>query len=227
MPESQIEFAVQMTCNSCVEAVRKSLKGDPHIKTVDIDLEKGSVVVNTTLPTLQVQEKIETTGRKVVVKGHAGSSSGVAVLDTGNTNIQGVVRFVQVAPNSCVIDGTIDGLKPGNVHQLTIHECGDLSQGCDSVGDVFHPTNSGDCRPCGDLGPIEVANDGRASFRREDHVLKLTDIIGRSLVVNTEGKRVVCGVIARSAGLFQNPKTICACDGVTIWDEKVPPKAFL
>lgn len=99
--------------------------------------------------------------------------------------------------------------------------------GCDSVGDVFHPTNSGDCRPCGDLGPIEVANDGRASFRREDHVLKLTDIIGRSLVVNAEGKRVVCGVIARSAGLFQNPKTICACDGVTIWDEKVPPKAVL
>lgn len=31
--------------------------------------------------------------------------------------------------------------------------------------------------------------------------------------------RIACGVIARSPGLFQNEKKICACDGVTIWDE--------
>lgn len=31
--------------------------------------------------------------------------------------------------------------------------------------------------------------------------------------------RVMCGIIARSAGLFQNTKKVCTCDGVTIWDE--------
>ena len=31
--------------------------------------------------------------------------------------------------------------------------------------------------------------------------------------------RIMCGVIARSAGLFENTKKVCTCDGVTIWDE--------
>lgn len=37
--------------------------------------------------------------------------------------------------------------------------------------------------------------------------------------------RLVCGIIARSAGLFQNPKQICACDGVTLWEERDRPIA--
>lgn len=32
--------------------------------------------------------------------------------------------------------------------------------------------------------------------------------------------RLTCGIIARSSGLFQNTKKICACDGLTIWDER-------
>lgn len=37
--------------------------------------------------------------------------------------------------------------------------------------------------------------------------------------------RLACGIIARSAGLFQNPKQICACDGVTLWEERDRPIA--
>lgn len=37
--------------------------------------------------------------------------------------------------------------------------------------------------------------------------------------------RLACGIIARSAGLFQNPKQICACDGLTIWEERGRPIA--
>ncbi|XP_044263191.1 copper chaperone for superoxide dismutase [Tribolium madens] len=227
MPESQIEFAVQMTCNSCVEAVQKSLAGDPNIKNVNVDLEKGSVVVTSTLPTLQIQEKLESTGRKVVVRGYAGSSAGVAILDTGKGNIQGVVRFVQVAPSSCIIDGTLDGLEPNTEYKLTVNECGDISQGCKSVGGVYQPLQDGEGRPYGDLGVFKTGNHGRATFKKEDNVLNLPEVIGRSLVVNFGEKRLVCGIIARSSGLFQNPKMICACDGVTIWDEKIAPKAVL
>lgn len=32
--------------------------------------------------------------------------------------------------------------------------------------------------------------------------------------------RLACGIIARSSSLFQNTKKICACDGLTIWDER-------
>lgn len=65
-------------------------------------------------------------------------------------------------------------------------------------------------------------------FRLEDEILDLNDIIGRSLVVseveNGRNKKISCGIIARSAGVFQNAKTICACDGVSIWDEGNTPK---
>lgn len=37
--------------------------------------------------------------------------------------------------------------------------------------------------------------------------------------------RVSCGIISRSAGIFENNKNICACDGVTIWDERDRPVA--
>lgn len=37
--------------------------------------------------------------------------------------------------------------------------------------------------------------------------------------------RIACGIIARSAGLFENDKKICACDGVTLWEERDVPLA--
>ena len=38
----------------------------------------------------------------------------------------------------CVIEGTVDGLKPGE-HGLAVHETGDISQGCNTVGDHYNP----------------------------------------------------------------------------------------
>lgn len=55
-----------------------------------------------------------------------GSASAVAELKS-STGLFGVVRFHQTE-KECVIDGTIDGLTPGE-HGLHIHEYGDLSQG--------------------------------------------------------------------------------------------------
>lgn len=44
--------------------------------------------------------------------------------------INGVIRFVQINENECVIDGTIDGLSPGK-HGIHVYDCGDLSNGCE------------------------------------------------------------------------------------------------
>lgn len=35
--------------------------------------------------------------------------------------------------------------------------------------------------------------------------------------------RLSCGIISRSAGIFENQKRVCACDGVTIWEERDRP----
>jgi len=226
-----------MTCDSCVRAIKQSLDGVPGIKNVDIDLKQNSVVVDTTLPTEDIHKRLESTGRKAIVRGLAGSLAGVAILDTGNRDIQGVVRFVQVDPDTCIIDGTVDGLNPGN-HGLFVHETGDMSKGCESVGNCYNPRDFaeiGDTRLYGSLGTIRAGKDGRASFKLEDKIIKLPEIIGRSLVLTDSpnsgeskvGNRLVCGIIARSSGLFGNTKTICACDGVSLWDEREKPKSVL
>lgn len=249
MSSAKIEFAVNMTCQKCVDSVRNSLTDTRDIKNVDVSLEKGSVVVETTLPYSVIQERIEKAGKTAVLKGYGDSTSAVSMLggQSGysiNDQIMGVVRFAQTA-EGCVIDGTIDGLDPG-LHGIHIHECGDISDGCNSVGEHFNPNNAPHGGPddnilnrhVGDLGNIEADNTGRAIFRRIDKLLNIPDLIGRSLVVTEQaddlgkgqnleskihgnsGTRLSCGIIARSSGLFQNTKMICACDGLTLWDER-------
>ncbi|XP_076232433.1 copper chaperone for superoxide dismutase isoform X2 [Calliopsis andreniformis] len=194
MTSAKIEFAVNMTCQKCVDTVRNKLTDISGIKNVDISLEKGNVVVETSLPYSVIQEKIEQTGKKAILKGYGDNSSAVAMLGgtsgySINENIMGVIRFAQT-PDGCIIDGTIDGLNPGK-HGMHIHECGDISRGCDSVGEHFNPNNSVHGGPedeifkrhIGDLGNITVDNFGRATFRKVDKLINIPDIIGRSLVI--------------------------------------------
>ncbi|RVE60385.1 hypothetical protein OJAV_G00180380 [Oryzias javanicus] len=248
---SKLEFAVQMTCESCADAVRAALEGKPGVTAVTVDVRREEVLVESALTIAQVQALIESTGRRAVLKGMGGSEAdlGAAVaMVAGVGSIQGVVRFLQLSENHCLIDGTIDGLEPGN-HGLHVHALGDLTQDCRSCGEHYNPFGKqhggpGDSeRHVGDLGNIVAGPDGRASFRLEDDQLKVWDVIGRSLVVDAgeddlgrgahplskqtgnSGERLACGIIARSAGLFQNPKQICACDGVTLWEERDRPIA--
>ncbi|XP_069374394.1 copper chaperone for superoxide dismutase isoform X2 [Paralichthys olivaceus] len=248
---SRLEFAVQMTCDSCAQRVRAALEGEPGVRSVSVDVGREEVLVESTLTSAEVQALIESTGRRAVLKGIGGSDqdlgSAVAML-AGGGQIQGVVRFLQLSEERCLIDGTIDGLEPGP-HGLHVHSLGDLTQDCSSCGDHYNPFGRrhggpGDAeRHVGDLGNVVAGPTGRASFRLEDNQLKVWDVIGRSLVVDAgeddlgrgshplstrtgnSGERLACGIIARSAGLFQNPKQICACDGVTLWEERDRPIA--
>ncbi|XP_071379643.1 copper chaperone for superoxide dismutase [Centroberyx affinis] len=249
--ETKLEFAVQMTCESCADTVRAALEGRPGVKSVSIDVGKEEVLVESALTSAEVQALIESTGRRAVLKGIGGPEqdlgAAVAML-AGVGAVQGVVRFLQLSEERCLIDGTIDGLEPGP-HGLHVHTLGDLTQDCLSCGEHYNPFGRqhggpGDSeRHVGDLGNIVAGPDGRASFRLEDPQLKVWDVIGRSLVVDAceddlgrgghplstqtgnSGDRLACGIIARSAGLFQNPKQICACDGITLWEERDRPIA--
>lgn len=54
---------------------------------------------------------------------------------------------------------------------------------------------------------------------------KIEDLIGRSVLISSKShneseNRLACGIIARSSGILQNYKKICACDGTLIWGEK-------
>lgn len=80
----------------------------------------------------------------------------------------------------------------------------------------------GDFQPVGDLGTLEADEKGEAFFSGVKQKLKVADLIGRSIAVyRTEDKSdsgVAAAVIARSAGVGENYKKLCTCDGTTIWE---------
>ncbi|XP_053664033.1 copper chaperone for superoxide dismutase-like [Anopheles marshallii] len=211
----KMEFAAQIRGVGCVEAIKNALSG---AGTVTIDADRGSVLIETSLPWLEIDKRIEATGRRVALTGFGGQSA-VAMVEHGNesTNVRGVVRFCSLSnvagQKGAVVDGTIDGLASNGSYQLNVHECGDISEGCRSVGDVY------------DSNKIISDASGRAMVRFINDRLDVSDLIGRSVVIaETDSAqhqhRLSCGIIARSAGIFENYKKICACDGTTIWDER-------
>ena len=58
---------------------------------------------------------------------HLGAA--VSIMN-GDGGLQGVVRLLQAEQDLCIVDGTLDGLPPGQ-HVLFVHQLGDISNGCD------------------------------------------------------------------------------------------------
>ena len=232
------------------------------IESFQIDVPPERVVVTTSRTSDEVKEIIERNGKIAVLVGSGLGSqlsrtknAAVAMLGRDGNFLEssgpkGVIRMTQLDADHCVIEGTVDGLTPG-AHGLAVHETGDTSEGCGSLGGHYNPRGVRhgspemglDQRHVGDLGNIVAGEDGRARFRLVDKVIKVWDMIGRSVVVAAGqddlglgtgdrshidgncGPGVACGVIARAAGGGDNVKKICACDGVTIWDERNKPMA--
>lgn len=230
------------------------LKSQEGVK--DAVYKEGAILVETALPSTQVLEMVsKTSGKRAVLQGFGETQSAVAMISSQSCckikrQVLGVIRFQQTEEGALVADGSIDGL-PAGMHGVHVHTAGDLSQGCKSIGEHFNPCGAPhggpedpkDRRHAGDLGNIIADENGRATFRIVDNVLKVWDIIGRSVAVTERkddlgrgcspsskidgdsGTPIACGIIARSAGVFQNPKRICACDGVVVWDERDRPLA--
>ncbi|KAG0197729.1 hypothetical protein BGX28_008775 [Mortierella sp. GBA30] len=257
--EFKTEFAVEMTCDSCVKDVKNVLEGAEGIKKFDIDLKEQRVVVEGNAPPSVVSRLLKNTGKTVIVRGSgvaqgAHSGAAVCILDIhqedhtittlpGTKKPYGLVRFLQVNNETCVIDATVQGLSPGR-HGIHIHELGDTSGGSATTGPHFNPTGvaHGDHETghVGDLGNIEVDEKGWGDLVLESKRIKVWDIIGRSMVVTEKkddlgrgaammsstskedgnsGRGIICGIIARSAGVFENAKKICDCSGTTLWEE--------
>jgi len=133
--------------------------------------------------------------------------------------VKGTILLMQAPGTPTLIKGTITGLEPGE-HGFHIHEFGDMSKGCESMGGHYNPDNTthGDLKEghVGDLGNITADEDGKASFSIEAKRLDLIggrSVVGRGLVVHSDrddlgqggdeeslktgnaGDRLACGVI--------------------------------
>ena len=157
----------------------------------------------------------------------------VCILETHangvNDPVRGLARMVEVSPSTTLVDLTIRGLPAGSYH-ATVRETGDISRGASSTGGIWEALKKSlgiNDQPRGVFGAVEVGKNGKGSTFLNQPV-SVWELVGRSMVVSrpeNEGKfeqedpDTLVGVIARSAGVWDNDKTVCSCSGKTIWEE--------
>jgi Cu-Zn family superoxide dismutase len=146
----------------------------------------------------------------------------IAVID--GKKVKGIVRFTEdLDRDEVIIDIDLTGLKKKSKHGFHVHECGDMSEQCDSMCAHFNPFGEdhggkeAKRRHVGDLGNIQGDENGCAKYRMRDRMIKLrgtkSNIIGRGLIIHEDsddcgltdhplskttgnsGKRIGCAVI--------------------------------
>jgi copper chaperone for superoxide dismutase len=141
--------------------------------------------------------------------------------------VRGLARIVQVSPSLTLIDLTIRGL-PSGKYWATVRETGDISQGAISTGGLWKGDMEGQLHPKGGLGPVDVSKNGVGSVFIEAP-FQIWEMIGRAMVLSRQNEGdsklknsddTLVGVIARSAGVWDNDKTVCSCSGKTLWEER-------
>lgn len=77
----------------------------------------------------------------------------------------------------------------------------------------------------GELGSLVVDKDGKGGLVGEVD-WRVSEMVGRGVVVQPKadekggGDGTVMGVVARSAGVWENEKVVCGCSGKTVWEER-------
>jgi len=225
LPELLTEYMVDMKCEGCVNAVKNKLQTVNGIKNVEVDLSNQVVRILGATPVKTMTEALEQTGRKARLIGQGVPEDfliSAAVAEFKGPEIFGVARLAQVNMELARIEANFSGLSPGK-HGWSINEFGDLTRGAASTGKVFNPVNEGKAeKPLGDLGTLFADEKREAFFSGIKEKLRIADLIGRSIVIyGTEDKSdpgITAAVVARSAGVGENYKKICTCDGTTIWE---------
>ncbi|KAJ5915225.1 hypothetical protein N7454_011120 [Penicillium verhagenii] len=235
----QTTFSVPMTCEGCVKSISDSLYKLDGIQKVEANLKDQLVFIEGTAPPSSIVSVIQDTGRDAILRGSGTTdSSAVCILEThSNTvanKIRGLARMVQVSPNITLVDLTVNGIAPGK-YWATIREAGDISQGAASTGGIWDSLKAkvlgseADTakEPRGIFGSVDVDAKGRGNVFM-DRPVAIWELIGRSMVLSSskegpfqrEDVNTLVGVIARSAGVWDNDKMVCSCSGKNVWQER-------
>ncbi len=115
--------------------------------------------------------------------------SKAATTQPTNNNVTGTVTFTE-GDDGVVVVAHLMGLSPGK-HGFHIHEKGDLSDAAlQSVGPHYNPSHSHHGGPdtaehhAGDLGNITADESGHAMMKTTLKGVKLSDLVGRSVIVH-------------------------------------------
>jgi copper chaperone for superoxide dismutase len=212
------------------------------VAKIEANLKDQLILVDGTAAPSSIVSAIQSTGRDAILRGSGKSNSaGVCILETHSTTVsdpvRGLARMVQTSDKVTLVDLTLRGVSPGTYH-ATVRETGDISQGAPSTGGIWEAIRSlgGFTKqnepPRGIFGTIHVDKEGTGSAFL-DKPVSIWEIIGRAMVVSKhqegpftkEDPDTLVGVIARSAGVWDNQKTVCSCSGKTVWQERKEQQA--
>ena len=142
--------------------------------------------------------------------------------------------MVELSKTLTLVDLAVSGVSAGS-YRATIREYGDLKDGATSTGPVWgssaSKTNGAAASgegPKGFLGTIEVGQNGEGSGFIT-HPFQVWEVIGHAMVLTRQDdsagplkndEDTLTGIIARSAGIWENDKTVCSCSGKTLWEER-------
>ena len=237
MPSSYTAtFSVPMHCDSCTSDIKKALSPLGLTNTA-FSLQDKLVTTTGTAPPSKIIEAIEETGRTAILRGSGKpNNAAVCILETPPpaqapstrqpTPVRGLARLIELDERVTMLDLTLTGMKEG-LYRASVREKGDISKGMGSVGEVFRGFGG---EKKGELGGLEVGRDGRGAMVGEVG-WRVWEVVGRGVVVERvkeegangdveDGDGVVLGVVARSAGVWENEKVVCGCSGKTVWEER-------
>jgi len=152
----------------------------------------------------------------VVISGLLGTPS--------NLLIKGTLYITEIYPQICLVSGVVSGLIPNHQFGIHIHDFGDTTEGCASMGEHYNPARKthGNLNfynsHAGDLGNImsdKLGNSYVNKLSRGQFSLKdYHPVIGRGIVIHAKqddlglggnptslingnsGNRIACGIIA-------------------------------
>lgn len=223
----EMVFNVPMECESCEEAVFKCLQKVSGLESSVIDRKAEMISVTGYVAPSEIVHSLKSIGKDAIIRGTGKpNSAAVCILESYDTerlvySVKGLVRMVAVDENNIVVDLTLNNL-PADIYYPQIRASGNLSEGAFSTGRLLHS-----------FGPIQLEQEQNKLNVHENLTsyqsffqapLKIQELIGRSFVLSRaesviKGDSPV-GVVARSAGAWENNKSICTCSGKTVWQER-------
>ena len=232
-PPYQATFSVPMTCKACTDDISGALSKVPGIQSTEFSLPDQLVTTTSTTPPSTIISAIQSTGRTAIIRGTGtANSAAVCILETPPSSIsstepepspvRGLARLIQLSDRITLLDLTLTGLAKGT-YKASIRQAGDISYGAKRMGDIFMGF---DGSKKAELGHLVVESSGRGALVGEVD-WRVWEMVGRGIVVDNMGaeknedeNNVVVGVIARSAGVWENEKVVCGCSGKTVWEER-------
>ncbi|CDO96560.1 unnamed protein product [Kluyveromyces dobzhanskii CBS 2104] len=223
-------YAVEMHCESCTKDIQKCLDTVDGIKNVTFNINDNLMNVEGHAAPSAIITALKNCGRDSIIRG-TGKPNSAAVSILGQysdgaheDSVKGLVRVVEVAEKKTFFDINLNGIAKPGLYYASVRATGDLTEGLKSTGDPIYKFNE----PINCSSPSDSVAGSFSGSAFVSAPLHVWELIGRSFVVTSNREHTVTndsdisvgGILARSAGIWENDKEVCACSGKTLWQER-------